>query len=554
MQKTDKSTSTPSSSSSISGTSTRPRGVRLLIAALSGLLAGLVACMVAVALMGILRLVFGIPSPVELFGDFALKHMSAGQFVHLLIVFAPNSKTAPLGLALLGMIGAGTVLGLVYALATRIQPPVADNRPTRREWLTAALLDALMVLTGGILFWNELGQNFLGLPIEWARAVTILALLGDFSLYALALCLSYRALLPKLPASAKNGSSGRLQGMAPTGRRQLLARASVAVLGIGGAAGSLGAVKAFLNSYSSYDGMETFPHNGFTAPITPNSEHYVVTQNAIDPAVALDLWRLEITGLVGQSGAYTYNELTSLPSTSRAITLECISNNISVASRLMSTAVWQGVPLKTLLDRHGGAQPGARYIAFYAVDGYSTSLPLDEVLAVDPLVAWRMNGVELPMRHGFPARVLIPGRYGEENPKWLTRIELTDSFVGGIYADQGWYNGEIYTMSRIDRPTGHVPLGQPVNVGGIAFAGPRGIQKVEVSTDKGLTWHTSILQPPLSPDAWVFWSWQWTPMLPGTYTLLSRATDGTGAAQTGQLRGAVPHASTGYYHLTVQVG
>ncbi len=548
MQKTGKTTTTTASSPSQAASVRRSRGVRVLIAALSGLLAGLVASLLAVVLMGLFRLVLGIPSPVELFGDVSLKHMDAGTFVHLLIIFAPNSKTGPLGLALLGMIGAGTALGLVYALATRLQLPPASNRPERREWLTAAVLAALMVLAALIIFWGELGQSFIGLPPEWARAVTILALLLDFGLYVLILCLSYRALLPKQALAGKDGA-GKMSG-----RRQLLARAGVAVLGVGGAAGTLGVVKVFLNDYSGYDGMTTPSPHGFTAPITPNSEHYVVTQNAIDPAVDITVWRLEINGLVRQSGVYTYDELISLPSTSRAVTLECISNSISVASRLMSTAVWQGVPLKTLLERHGGALPGARYIAFYGVDGYSTSLPLDEVLAVDPFVAWRMNGVELPARHGFPLRVLIPGRYGEENPKWLTRIELTASFVGGIYTDQGWYNGPIYTMSRIDRPTGHVPFGQSINVGGIAFAGPRGIQKVEVSTDKGLTWNTTTLQPPLSPDAWTFWSWQWTPPLPGTYTLYSRATDGTGAVQTSQVRGAVPHASTGYHHVMVQVG
>ncbi len=93
-------------------------------------------------------------------------------------------------------------------------------------------------------------------------------------------------------------------------------------------------------------------------------------------------------------------------------------------------------------------------------------------------------------------RVLIPGRYGEENPKWLTRIELTDHFVGGLYSDQGWYNGPLHTMSRIDHPTDSTPLGRTIEIGGIAFAGNRGIQKVEVSTDGGLTWHVASLQPP----------------------------------------------------------
>src|SRR5579885_3367201 len=228
MQKTGKTTTTTASSPSQAASVRTSRRVRVLIEALSGLLTGLVASLVTVVLMGIFRLVLGIPSPVELFGDVSLKHMDAGTFVHLLIIFAPNSKTGPLGLALLGMIGAGTVLGLIYALVTRLQLPVASNRPVRREWLTAAVLAALLVLAGVIVFWGELGQSFIGLPPEWARAVNILALLLDFGLYALVLCLSYRALLPKQPVAGQHGA-GRTRG-----RRQLLARAGVAALGVGG--------------------------------------------------------------------------------------------------------------------------------------------------------------------------------------------------------------------------------------------------------------------------------------------------------------------------------
>ena len=103
----------------------------------------------------------------------------------------------------------------------------------------------------------------------------------------------------------------------------------------------------------------------------------------------------------------------------------------------------------------------------------------------DAFLAWRMNGADIPQRHGYPMRVLIPGRYGEENSKWLTRIELTDHFVGGLYSDQGWYNGPLHTMSRMDHPSNTVPVGKAVEIGGIAFAGNRGIQKVEVSTNGG---------------------------------------------------------------------
>ena len=202
MQRTDQTASSGSEPSSAPGSSARSRGVRLLVAALLGLLSAFIASLIAVLVMGILRLVAGVPSPVELFGDVLLKHMTAGQFVRLLLQFAPNSKLAPLGLALLGMIGAGTALGLVYAVATRVQPPVAGNRPSRREWLTAAVLALLMVLAGAIIFWGELGQNFLGLPNAWARVVNIVSLLVEFGLYGLVLCISYRALLPKQPVAA----------------------------------------------------------------------------------------------------------------------------------------------------------------------------------------------------------------------------------------------------------------------------------------------------------------------------------------------------------------
>ncbi|MHB8599792.1 MAG: molybdopterin-dependent oxidoreductase [Ktedonobacteraceae bacterium] len=515
----------------------------VLIAGLLSLIAGLVASLLAVCLMLVLRLTVGIPTPVELFGDYVLKHISVNTFLKLLLTFKSNAKTAPLGLALLGMMGLGTVLGLLYAAVVRVAQPVKGYRPRRREWLVAGIFAVVMALTASVLFWNELRQNFLGLPINWAIFVSVVGLFADFVLYGAILAIAYRAMLPKQKVT---GVAVMAQG-----RRQLLARAGVAIVGVGAVAGTFGLVKDFLNSYSGYDGMETFAQNGFTAPITTNSEHYVVTQNPIDPSPNTVVWRLEVTGLVGNSGSYTYSEVQNLPSTSRAITLECIANG--PGGHLMSTAIWQGVTLSSLLALHGGAQPSATHIAFYSVDGYNMSLPLSEVLADDTLLAWRMNGAELPQRHGFPMRVLIPGHYGEENPKWLTRVELTNQFVGGLYSDQGWYNGPLHTTSRIDRPFGRIALGKTVEVGGLAFAGNRGIEKVEVSTDTGLTWHTATLQPALSQDSWVFWTWQWKPTTSGQYTLAVRATDGTGAVQTSHKQGTVPNGATGYHEVSVQV-
>jgi len=518
-----------------------PRHRTLLLTALTALSAGLIASLVTTLVMGILRLFAGIPTPVELFGDFLLKRLDANTFTGFLIRFAPNSKTTPLGLTLLAMIAVGTLLSLVYAALVRIPLPTVTYRPGRREWITALALGLVLALIAILLFHEDVRQNQFGFIIFWSTMLSSIGLLADFVAYGVVLCLAYRVLLPK------QGSVG-----SPVqGRRLLLSRAGVAALGVGAGVGTLGAVKGFLAHYASYDGFKTFNPGHITPEITPNTLHYVVTQNTVDPSPNIDLWRLEVTGLVRNPGIYTFDEAQQLPSTSRAITLECISNG--PGGHLMSTAIWQGVPFSSLLQRHGGALSNATHVAFSSVDGYTVSQPLNEVLSVNTLLAWRMNGAELPMRHGYPMRVLIPGHYGEESAKWLTRIELTDHFVGGLYSDQGWYNGPIHITSRIDIPTERVPVGQQTEVGGVAYGGSNGIQKVEVSTDGGTTWNTATLQPPLSQYAWVLWTWQWTPTQAGMYTLVVRCTDGTGQVQTSTVQSTVPDGGEGYHKVKVTV-
>src|SRR6266446_2728184 len=176
MKNTDKTSSVENIQPSSSLPARRTQVGHLLIAALAALAAGLAASLMAVVLMGILRLAAGVPTPLELFGDHVLKLLSVGQFLQLLIKFGPHAKTEPLGLALLGMIGAGTALGLLYAVVLRVMLPVSGYRPTRREWLTAATLAGGMTLTAVVLFWGETGQNFLGLPLGWAMLVTALSL------------------------------------------------------------------------------------------------------------------------------------------------------------------------------------------------------------------------------------------------------------------------------------------------------------------------------------------------------------------------------------------
>ncbi|GCE19764.1 molybdopterin-dependent oxidoreductase [Dictyobacter kobayashii] len=517
----------------------------MLFSALWALIAGLAASLCAALVMGLLRVFAGIPAPVELFGDYTLKHITVDTFIHLLATFAPNPKTTPLGLALLGMIGIGTALGWLYALLVWIKLPTRGYRPGRREWLVALAFALVMTLAAVILFWVELPQNFQGWPFEASRNLSILGLLCDFVVYAVVLCLGYRALLPKYPAP----NTDRVVAQ----RRQLLARGGVVALGVGAGLGTFGTVQKYLSNYTAYDGMKTAFPDHVDHPITPNNEHYVVTQNPVDPSVDIGLWRLEVGGLINKAVTYNYEELQKLPSVARAITLECIANG--PGGHLMGNAVWHGVPLRTLIAQQGGTQAGAKYVAFYSVDGYTVSLPLQEVLEADALLAWNMNGVELPQRHGYPLRVLIPGRYGEENPKWLTRVEFVSDFVPGLYSSQGWYNGTLHTTSRFNQPYTEsvIHAGQRVPMVGIAFAGNRGIKRVEVSVDGGNTWKDATLDPPLSKDSWVFWRMDWQPATAGTYTLAVRATDGTGDVQTGRKQGTVPNGSTGYHEVMVTV-
>jgi DMSO/TMAO reductase YedYZ molybdopterin-dependent catalytic subunit len=306
----------------------------------------------------------------------------------------------------------------------------------------------------------------------------------------------------------------------------------------------------YARSNLSYEGMRTPASVG--SAITPTRDFYVVSKNVLDPTVQVERWRLEITGLIRSPRSWALRELQALESESRAITLECISNE--VGGHLISTAQWRGVSLKTLLAAAGGALPTATHVIFYSVDDYTTSLPLAALLDARTLLAWEMNGEPLPDRHGFPLRAVVAGRYGEQSAKWLSRIELTDHPYKGFYQSQGWSDKPLSTMSRIDTPTSAATLG-PVTVSGIAFAGLRAVTRVEVSADGGGAWHQATLLPPIATEAqaWRFWQWAWRPPRAGRYTLIVRATDSTSETQTSTVGPGVPNGATGWHSVQVLV-
>jgi len=170
-----------------------------------------------------------------------------------------------------------------------------------------------------------------------------------------------------------------------------------------------------------------------------------------------------------------------------------------------------------------------------------------------------MNGEPLPPRHGYPARVIVPGLFGEKNVKWVTRIELVDHDVKGFYERQGWGpNFVVPTTARFDQPADRqrLDLAQAatgVRIKGVAHAGNRGVKQVEVSLDGGDSWQVAKIDFAPSPLAWVLWSYDWKPARPGNYRLVARATDGQGEAQTAEERGIVPEGATGYHRISIGV-
>ncbi len=284
--------------------------------------------------------------------------------------------------------------------------------------------------------------------------------------------------------------------------------------------------------------------------VTPNEAFYTVSKNFFDPEVDGDTWRLRIDGLVEVPQEFRLAELRAFPAEETMNTLMCIS--YEPGDNLISNARWTGTSLRDLLDR-AGVQPRATHIQFTSADDYVESHSL--AYAQDPRVrlVWEMNGEPLPYKHGFPARLLAPGRYGIKNPKWITRITLIEGDIQGYWQQRGWdQDGFIKTMSRIDVPSRGV-RGTPVRtrVEGIAFAGERGIERVEVSTDDGAAWSDAELHDPFAPLAWRFWSFEFDATV-GKHELRVRATDGEGALQIREESSALPDGSSGYHKRTLR--
>jgi DMSO/TMAO reductase YedYZ molybdopterin-dependent catalytic subunit len=286
--------------------------------------------------------------------------------------------------------------------------------------------------------------------------------------------------------------------------------------------------------------------------ITPTEDLYVMSSHG-EPVVDEKTWTFAINGLVKDPLKFTYDEIRALPPYETTLTLECISN--AIGGRLIGSANWKGTALKKLIER-AGVLPEAKYAVFYAAEGYTTGHPVERFADPANFLAYDMNGAPLTRQHGFPLRVLMPGRYGMKMPKWLMRIEFVNKEYLGFWEWQGWSNkGDRQTRAVVDDPRNQVKItGATFVVTGYALADTSGVSKVEISTDGGGHWEeVEVFSNPMPSQVWAFWKYVWKNPSKGKHTLKVRATDGRGKAQTSAERSEWPDGATGYHSIEVTV-
>lgn len=287
--------------------------------------------------------------------------------------------------------------------------------------------------------------------------------------------------------------------------------------------------------------------------VTPNNAFYRIDTALSIPRINLASWSLEINGLVDNPLRLTYDDLLSRPQVERVVTIACVSNE--VGGDLIGNAVWQGVLLADLLDE-AGVHNGATQVFGKSVDGWTCGFPVEIARdGRDAMIALGMNGERLPLKHGFPARMIVPGLYGYVSAtKWLSRIELTTwEEAVGYWVPRGWArDAPIKTQSRIDVPRRgeNVPAGKTV-IAGIAWAQHRGVSKVEVRIDEGI-WHETQLATDVSVDTWRQWIYEWD-FTPGKHIVQVRATDNDGDTQIEELSRPDPDGATGWHTRNVTV-
>lgn len=510
----------------------------------AGLIAGLLAGLVMTVIMLILAWL-QVATPLVIIGDRMSVFIPPGPFLALMGKVGGYNHLKQLGVggAMAGQLVVGALGGIIYGLFVR-QNPARRTAP-----FTITLFVILPIVALAIVLWPVLGTSYRGWPMQVGRFVNLIG-------FALSVLAFERTLVASFAFLTRRRTDDVVsEEFSPAIGRRALILGGIGALVAGGGAGLLR--KLYHAASFSYDGTQ---YKGkIVQPITPNDLFYCVTKNVIDPEVDLSVWHLEVTGLVQNPRLYRLDHLQAMTVVEQETTLMCISNGLDAG--LMSNAVWKGVPMEELL-RAAGPRAEAARVRLHGVDNYTDTFPLEKAMNPTTLLAYEMNGVELPNRHGYPLRAIVPGYFGEKHVKWVTRLEVTGPDAKGFYEAQGWGPDFICpTRSRIDMPENYseISLGQlkgvPIEIKGVAYGGDRGITKVELSFDEGKTWDEADIYYAGGDLAWSLWSAHegWLPEGPGNYSITVRATDGKGKVQDWEPNRPPYSGTAGLHRIEVYV-
>jgi DMSO/TMAO reductase YedYZ molybdopterin-dependent catalytic subunit len=508
----------------------------------AGLLAGLVAA-IAMTVVMLLLACFGVATPLVIIGDRLSVFIPPGPFLSLMgkVGGYNHLKQLGVGSTIAGQLVFGAIGGAIFGFFMR-------RNPSRRVTsTTVGVFVILPLIAAAIGLWPVLGTSYIGLPIAAARLVTLVGFALSVFVFERTLVAGFRFLTrPNIESEGREFTPA-------IGRRAFV----LSAIGVAVAGGGVGLARRLYRAATfSYDGTQY--KGGIVEPITPNDLFYCVTKNVIDPRVDVRLWHLEVNGLVRNPATWRFQDLKGFSAVEQETTLMCISNGLDAG--LISNAVWKGFPLRDLLNQAGAISDAAR-VRLHGVDNYTDTIPLEKAMAPTTLLAYEMNGVPLPDRHGYPLRVIVPGYFGEKHVKWLTRVEVTDANAKGFYETQGWGPDFIApTRSRIDVPDHESwfslsKLSGAIEVKGIAYGGDRGISRVEMSFNDGKTWNDAEVYYAGGDLAWSLWKARdgWMPDAPGDYLIVVRATDGKGGGQEWEPDRSPFSGATGFHKIVVHV-
>ncbi len=465
----------------------------------------------------------------------------------------PTSAVAKIAeqiMAIGGLFVTGIIAGaLLFAVLRRVP---------KTRWYVAGLLLGALVAVPVLLISVTINRSAPAGPLVGAIWILL-----AFGLWGLALAWVYRRLSDEQAGIAGGGGAEmdrrlfmiRLVGATAT--MTLIgagAGAAVARTRAGRRAAARGEAWSATHALPNA-GAEIAPVRGTRPEFTTVPEHYRIDINTRPPVIDEENWRLRVSGLVESPRELTLAQLRAYAPMHQLITLECISN--PVAGDLISTQRWTGVSMQRLLPDLD-LSPAATHLLIRSADGFYETVALDTIRADERvMLAYDWDGLPLTSGHGFPLRIYIPNLYGMKQPKWIESIEALDHWEPGYWVERGWdRDARIKTTSVIDTVSSNMMIGQGqdagrIPIGGIAFAGARGISSVEIRVDNG-PWEPARLREPLSDRTWVIWRYDW-PFSEGSHTFTARCRDGDGTPQVAAMTPVRPDGATGLHSRTVML-